>query len=143
MAPSDKQGGPQVLIMRAAERTGQGSFFAAEIAGNRVAHFGQIELGSARLKMALAETDGGACFPFQYHSGGGVEMAVVVSGSGAIEVGEDKGASSMYEFTSGDVVIIPPDLVYRVCNRRPDEKVVAWVFFAESTQSYWPDGTPA
>jgi mannose-6-phosphate isomerase-like protein (cupin superfamily) len=132
----------QVRVIHAADRATQDGFFATEIAGNRVANFGLVELGSARLKMALAETDGGAIFPFQYHLGG-VEMAVIISGAGAIEVGEDQGAGRVYEFTSGDVVIVPPDLVYRVCNRRSEEKLLAWVFFAEGTASYWPDGSRA
>ncbi len=108
-----------------------------------MAHVGLIEFGSARLKMALAETDGGAFFPFQYHVGGGIEMAVIIAGAGAIEVGEHEDGRHSHEFTCGDIVFIPPGIIYRVCNRRTDEKLVAWVFFAESTQSYWPDGTPA
>ena len=138
----DGQGSSRVRIIRAADRAGQGSFFASEIAGNRVAHFGLVELGSARLKIALAETDAGATFPFQYHRGG-VEMAVVISGAGAIEVGEEESDRRVYEFASGDVVLIPADLVYRVYNRRVDEQLLAWVFFAEQTESYWPDGAKA
>ena len=129
-------------IIRAAERTAQASFFASAIDGNRVASFGSVELGSPQVKMALAETDEGASFPFQYHRGG-MEMAVVVAGSGAIEVGEEESTREVYEFTRGDVVLIPPDLVYRVCNRRADEKLLAWVFFAEQTESYWPGGAKA
>jgi hypothetical protein len=43
----------------------------------------------------------------------------------------------------GDIIFLPPGIIYRVCNLRTDEKLVAWVFFAESSTSYWPDGTPA
>jgi len=140
-----QQTGPvcsQVRIIRAADRATKDGFFATEIAGNRAANFGLVELGSARLKMALAETDEGATFPFQYHVGG-MEMAVVIAGAGAIEVGENEAERSAYEFSSGDVVLIPSGLVYRVCNRRQGEKLLAWVFFSEETTSYWPDGQRA
>lgn len=135
-------GGSQVRIIRAAGFAERDGFFATEIAGNRVANFGLVELGSGRLKMALAETDEGATFPFQYHVGG-MELAVVIAGAGTIEVGESEAERSVYEFSSGDVVLIPPGLVYRVCNRRPDQKLLAWVLFAEETTSFWPGGERA
>ena len=131
-----------VRVMRAADRAARGSYFTSEITGNRVANFGLVELGSGRLQVALAETDGGATFPAQYHTSGG-EMAVIIAGAGAIEVGENETDRCVYEFTTGDVVLIPPQLVYRVCNRRAGEKLLAWVFFGEETQSYWPDGRRA
>ena len=137
------QQGTEVRIVRAADRTTAGSYFQAPIEGNTVAHFGPIELGSARLNMALAETEAGAFFPFQYHAGGGMEMAVIIAGEGAIEVGEHEDRRQRYEFTCGDILFIPPGMIYRVCNRRTDEKLVAWIFFAESATSYWPDGKPA
>jgi quercetin dioxygenase-like cupin family protein len=132
----------QVGVLRAADRATQDGFFATAIAGNRVATFGVVELGSGWLKMALAETDAGATFPFQYHTGG-MELAVAVAGAGAIEVGEDEAERSVYEFSSGDVVLIPPGIVYRVCNRSTDQPLVAWIFFAEETTSYWPGGERA
>lgn len=138
MIQQERQTDSGVRIMRAADRAARDSYFASEIAGNRVASFGLVELGSGRLQVALAETDGGATFPAQYHTGGG-EMAVIIAGAGAIEVGENETDREVYEFTTGDVVLIPPELVYRVCNRRADEKLLAWVFFGEETLSYWPD----
>ena len=142
MTQQARQADAGVRIMRAADRAGQGSYFAAEITGNRVANFGWVELGSGRLQVALAETDEGATFPAQYHTGG-VEMAVIVAGAGAIEVGENETHQGVYEFTTGDIVLIPPQLVYRVWNRRAGEKLLAWVFFAEETRSYWHDGRRA
>ncbi len=137
------QQGTEVRIVRAADRATSGSYFQAPIEGNTVSHFGLIELGSTRLKMALVETEAGAFFPFQYHAGGGIEMAVIIVGAGAIEVGENEDRWQSYEFTCGDIVLIPPGIIYRVCNHCTDKKVVAWVFFAEGTKSYWPDGTTA
>ena len=138
-----EQQGTEVRIVRAADRVVAGNYFQAPIEGNRVVHFGLIELGATRLKMALVETDAGAFFPFQYHEHGGMEMAVIIAGEGAIEVGEHEDSWQRQEFSRGDIVLIPPGIIYCVCNRRIDEKLVAWVFFAESTASYWPDGTPA
>ncbi len=138
-----EQQGAEVRIVRAADRTTAGSSFQAPIEGNTVAHFGLIELGAARLRMALVETEAGAFFPFQYHGHGGMEMAVIIAGEGTIEVGEHEERRQRQEVSCGDIIFIPPGIIYRVCNRRTDEKVVAWVFFAESTTSYWPDGTPA
>ncbi len=133
----------RVRVVRATDRTTADSLFQSPIEGNTVTHFGLIELGAARLVMALAVTEEGAFFPFQYHQHGGLEMAVIIAGAGAIEVGESEGNRQVYEFGCGDIVFIPPGIIYRVCNRRTDEKLVAWIFFAESTRSYWPDGTPA
>jgi quercetin dioxygenase-like cupin family protein len=135
--------GAEVRIVRAADLEKAGNSFQAPIEGNMVTSFGLIELGAARLVMALVETEAGVFFPFQYHAGGGMEMAVIIAGAGAIEVGESEGNKQVHEFGCGDIVFIPPGIIYRVCNRRTDEKLVAWVFFAESTRSYWPDGTPA
>jgi hypothetical protein len=143
MTQQERHADTGVRIMRAADRTVQGSYFSAEeIAGNRVANFGWVELGSGRLQVALAETDERETFPAQYHTGG-VEMAVIIAGAGAIEVGENETYRGVYEFATGDIVLIPPQLVYRVCNRSASEKLLAWVFFAEETQSYWPDGRRA
>jgi len=138
-----EQQAAEVRIVRAADRTTAGSYFQAPIEGNTVTHCGLIELGAARLKMALVETEAGAFFPFQYHAGGGMEMAVIIAGEGVIEVGEHEDKRQRQEFSCGDIVFIPPGILYRVCNRCTDEKLVAWVFFAENTTSYWPDGTPA
>ncbi len=66
-----EQQAAEVRIVRAADRTTAGSYFQAPIEGNTVTHCGLIELGAARLKMALVETEAGAFFPFQYHAGGG------------------------------------------------------------------------
>jgi mannose-6-phosphate isomerase-like protein (cupin superfamily) len=131
-----------VRILRVADRTAWGSYFASEIAGNRVANVGVVDLGAGRLQVTLAETDGGATFPAQYHCGG-LEMAVIISGAGAIEVEEDEAHKQGYAFTAGEVVLIPPQLVYRVRNCRADEPLVAWVFFAEETECSWPDGRKA
>ena len=68
---------------------------------------------------------------------------MIIRGADAIEVGENETDREVYEFTTGDVLLIPPQLVYRVCNRRAGEKLLAWVFFGEETQSYWPDGRRA
>lgn len=133
----------EVRIVRAADLEKADSYFQSPIEGNTVTPFGLIELGAARLKMALAVTDEGAFFPFQYHAGGGMEMAVIIAGEGIIEVREDEDSRKKYEFCSGDIVFIPPGIIYRVCNRRSDQKLVAWVFFGQETASYWPDGTPA
>ncbi len=138
-----EQQGTEVCIVRAADLKKAGSYFQSPIEGNTVTPFGLIELGAARLRMALVETEAGAFFPFQYHAGGGSEMAVIIAGEGAIEVGEHEERRQRQECSCGDIVFIPPGILYRVCNRRTDEKLVAWVFFAESTTSYWPDGTPA
>ncbi len=138
-----EQQGAEVRIVRAADSPTAGSYFQSPIEGNTVTPFGLIELGAARLKMALVETEAGAFFPFQYQAGGGMEMAVIIAGEGTIEVGEHEDKRQSQEFSCGDIVFIPPGIIYRVCNRRTNEKLVAWVFFAESTTSYWPDGTPA
>ncbi len=142
MTQQERQADSHVRVMRAADCAARGSYFASEIVGNRVANFGVVELGSGRLQVALAETDGGANFPDQYHTGSG-EMAVIIAGAGAIEVGENETDRCVYEFTTGDVVLIPPQLVYRVYNRRAGEKLLAWVFFAGETEFYWPDGRRA
>src|SRR5262245_2092007 len=133
----------EVRVVRPADLKKASSYLPSLIEGNTVAYFGLIELGAARLKMALVETEAGAFFPFQYHAGGGLEMAVIIAGEGSIEVGEHEDKRQSQEFSCGDIVFIPPGIIYRVCNRRIEEKLVAWVFFAESTTSYWPDGTPA
>jgi oxalate decarboxylase/phosphoglucose isomerase-like protein (cupin superfamily) len=142
MNEHERPGVEQVRVLHAAERSGQQSFFAAKIAGNHVVHFGNIDLGSSLLHMALAETEPGGIFPFQYHRGG-MEMALILSGRGVIQVGENEGDRLTYACAQGDIVLIPPALVYRVCNLSPDEPLLAWVFFAEGTRSYWPNGTPA
>ena len=142
MTQQERQADSGVRIIRATDRAARGTYFASEVAGNRVADFGLVALGSGRLQVALAEIDGGATFPAQYHTGGG-EMAVIIAGAGAIEVGENETDGEVYEFTTGDVVLIPPQLVYRLCNRRAGEKLLAWVFFGEETESYWPDGRRA
>jgi quercetin dioxygenase-like cupin family protein len=138
-----EQQAAEVRIVRAADRTTAGSYFQAPIEGNTVTNCGLIELGAARLKMALVETEAGAFFPFQYHAGGGMEMAVIIAGEGTIEVGEHEDSRQSYAFRCGDIIFISPGILYRVCNRRTNEKLVAWVFFDEETTSYWPDGTPA
>jgi mannose-6-phosphate isomerase-like protein (cupin superfamily) len=138
----DRPGDGRVRILHIAERAAWGSFFASEMAGNRVADAGVVDLGSGRLQMALAETDGGATFPAQYHHGGG-ELAVIIAGAGAIEVVEGATPGEVSSFTAGDVVLIPPQLVYRVRNQSADEPLVAWVFCAEETRFYWPDGRRA
>ncbi len=138
-----EQQGTEVRVVRAADLKKASSYFQSPIAGNTLTPIGLIELGADRLKMALVETEVGAFFPFQYHKGGGMEMAVIIAGEGAIEVGEHEERRQRQAFSCGDIVFIPPGITYRVCNRRTDEKLVAWVFFAESTASYWPDSTPA
>ncbi len=60
-----------VCIVRAADRATVSSYFQSPIEGNTVSHFGLIELGATRLKMALVETEAGAFFSFQYHEHGG------------------------------------------------------------------------
>ena len=117
----------------------QGNFFATEIAGNQVVSFGIVEIGAPCLKIALATTDQGETFPAQYHDGG-IEIAVILSGGGAIEVlGEQ---TEVHIFNRGDIVLIPADVVYRVQNRQ-NERLLAWIFFGESSRSYWSDGRPA
>ena len=102
-----------MCVSCAALITPRGSYFASEIAGNRLANFGIGERGSRRLRVALSETDGGAAFPAQYHTGG-VGMAVIIAGAGAIEIGKNEKDMDVYEFTTGDVVLITPELVYGV-----------------------------
>jgi mannose-6-phosphate isomerase-like protein (cupin superfamily) len=131
-----------VRVLHVADRATWGSFFSSEIAGNRVANVGVIDLGSARLQVILAETDGGAIFPAQFHTGS-PELAVIITGTGAIEVLEDEVIQEITLCAAGDVVLIPPQLVYRVCNHRASEPLLAWVFCAEDTQFYWPDGSRA
>ncbi len=143
MTQQNRHSDARVRILRVADRAAWGSSFATEIAGNRVANVGIVELGCGRLQVVWAETDGGASFPAQYHSGGDVEMAVIISGAGAIEVEEDETNREVYAFTAGDVVLIPPQLVYRVRNRLGSEPLLAWVFFAEEKEFYWPDGRRA
>jgi mannose-6-phosphate isomerase-like protein (cupin superfamily) len=143
MTQQDRQADARVRILRVADHAAWGSFFASEMAGNRVANVGIADLGCGRLQVAWAETDGGASFPAQYHSGGGVEIAVIIAGAGAIEVEEDETNREVYAFTAGDVVLIPPQLVYRVRNRRGSEPLLAWVFFAVDKEFYWPDGRRA
>lgn len=111
--------------------------------GNRLTSFGLIPSGSASLKLALVETEGGQAFPFQYHYGGGYELAFIISGQGTIEIGDDEKKRQCVVCGPGDLVLIPPGVTYRVCNTRADEKLVAWVCFADQAQSYWPDGSPA
>jgi mannose-6-phosphate isomerase-like protein (cupin superfamily) len=142
MTQPDRHVDARVRILRVADRAAWGSYFATEMAGNRVANVGVIDLACGRLQVALAEADGGASFPAQYQSGG-VEMAVIIAGAGAIEVEEDETNREVSAFTAGDVVLIPPQLVYRVRNRRVGEPLLAWVFFAEGTKCYWPDGRRA
>src|SRR5438552_12840002 len=112
MSQQNRHVDARVRILRVADRAAWGNFFATEMAGNRVANVGIVDLGCGRLQVAWAETDGGASFPAQYHSGGGVEMAVIISGAGAIEVEEDETDREVYAFTARDVVRIAPPLVY-------------------------------
>ena len=51
MTQQERQTDSGVRIMRAADRAARGSYFASEVAGNRVASFGVVELGSGRLKL--------------------------------------------------------------------------------------------
>jgi len=129
--------------VRATDLKKAGSYFQSPLEGNMLAHFGLIELAAAQLKMALVETEEGAFFPFQYHAGGGMEMAVIIAGEGVIEVGEHEDKRQRHTFSCGDIVFIPPGIISRVCNSCSGEKLVAWVFFDEETTSYGPDGTPA
>jgi mannose-6-phosphate isomerase-like protein (cupin superfamily) len=93
--------------------------------------------------MACAETEPGAFFPPQYHQGGGNEMAVCLSGEGAIVVGEEEAYQQSYPFEAGDALFIPPGIVYHVRNRRTDMPLKAVVFFGATSVSYWPNGTMA
>ena len=136
----DRSAEARIRVLHVADRAAWRSLFTSEITGNRVASVGVIDLGSARLQMILAETDGGATFPAQFHTSSR-ELAVIIAGVGAIGVGEDTTPSERYDIRAGDVVLIPPQLVYRVCNRHASEPLLAWVFCAEETQFYWPDGS--
>ena len=117
-----------------------GSLFATPVLGSWVTPFGVIDLGSPRLKVALATTEADAVFPAQYHTGGW-EIVVILSGAGAIEVPGEPTESTAFE--RGEVVLIPPGLVYQVCNRRREEPLIAWLFFEEEAQVFWPDGRRA
>ena len=132
----------RVQVLRSSDRAGWGRFFSSEIAGNRVAKASIVNLGTEQLHMLLAETDGGATFPAQYHTGG-VELAVIIAGVGAIEVVADEVIQEVFECEAGNVVLIPAQLVYRVRNRHASEPLVAWVLCGEDTQFYWPDGSKA
>jgi mannose-6-phosphate isomerase-like protein (cupin superfamily) len=138
----DRSAEARIRVLHVADRAAWDSFFSSEIAGNRVASVDVIDLGSARLQMILAETDGGANFPAQFHTAS-LELAVIVTGTGAIEVLEDGIIQEIALFAAGDVLLIPPQLVYRVRNHRASEPLLAWVFCAEDTQFYWPDGSRA
>ena len=132
----------RVQVLRVADRAAWDRFFSSEIPGNRVANAGDINLGAARLHLLLAETDGGATFPAQYHMGG-VELAVIIKGVGAIEILENEVIQEVFVCEAGDVVLIPARIVYRVRNRHASEPLLAWVFCTEETEFYWPDGSKA
>lgn len=141
-APDHSRDEPEARTVRVlrAGALPAGNLFATPIVGSWVTPFGVIDLGSPRLKLALATTEGGEVFPAQYHTGGW-EMAVILAGAGAIEV---LGASAhCVTCERGDVVLIPPDIVYQVRNRRRTEPLIAWLFFVEEAQVFWPDGRPA
>jgi hypothetical protein len=142
MAEHDRPAEARVRILRVADRAAWKSYFSSEITGNRVVSAGVVDLGSRRVQLALAETDGDAAFPAQFHRVG-VELAVIIAGAGAIEVMEDEVPQQVIECAAGDVVLIPAQLVYRVCNRHASEPLLAWVFCAEETRFYWPDGSKA
>ena len=132
----------RVQVLRVADRAAWGGFFSSEIPGNRVANAGVIDLGAAQLHLLLAETDGDATFPAQYHTSS-VELAVIIKGAGAIEILENEIIQEVYECETGDVVLIPEQIVYRVRNRHASEPLLAWVFCSEETEFYWPDGNKA
>ena len=120
------------------------NFFHTPIEGNSIKDYGTVSLDDSplRLKVALAKIEGGAIFPWQYHRGG-TEIALILAGEGVIEVGEDESVQETVSFAAGDIVSIPENVLYRVRNIHPIEPLQAWVFFSETCQSYWPDGSPA
>lgn len=121
----------------------QESSFPEAIEGNTVTNLGTVQIGMSSFRMACAETEAGAFFPPQYHQGGGNEMAVCISGEGAIVVGEEEACWQSYPFGAGDVLFIPPGIVYHVRNRSTDTPLIAWLLFGEKSVSYWPDGRMA
>lgn len=146
---------PSVQILRPTG-TGGEAYFGEEIAGNRVMSLGSVaNVATARAGwlVALAETDTGATFPWQYHQleggeNGIVEIAVILAGQGRIVVGKSAGqgivpeAVQSYPFREGEVVLIPANLVYEVHNCG-SEPLRACIFFCAGATSYWSDGRKA
>jgi mannose-6-phosphate isomerase-like protein (cupin superfamily) len=138
-----------VQVLRVSEDTGlRKTFFREQISGNRVGECGAVELGHAgdahpaTLTLAFAVTEPGAIFPWQYHTGG-TEIAFIVQGEGAIEVGEDGTVQDTYPFSAGDLVLIGLDVIYRVRNRSDTTPLRAWVGFPLGVHPFWPDGREA
>ena len=127
----------EIRVVRPADRSAREAYFNAEIPVNTVTRFGLVDMGGLCLQLAYAETDAGAQFPLQYHRGG-TELAVILAGEGAMVTNDQK----EYSFEGGDILIVPADITYRVVNRG-EGGLLAWLFFAEGTRSYWPDGSPA
>lgn len=138
-----------VQVLRASADTRlREAFFREQIPGTRVGDCGTVELGSAgapcraALTLAFAVTEPGALFPWQYHSGG-TEIAFIVQGKGVIEVGEDGTVQDTHPFTAGDLVLIGPDVIYRVRNCSATTELHAWIGFPPGVHSFWPDGREA
>lgn len=113
------------------------------LTGNTVTSMGVFAVGKTSFQTAYAKTDVGATFPFQYHQGGGNEMAIILRGAGTIEVREGEDETQHYSFRAGDIVLIPPGIHYCVHNSSSECPLEALVFFDQETRSFWPDGRRA
>jgi mannose-6-phosphate isomerase-like protein (cupin superfamily) len=138
-----------VQVLRVSEDTElRQTFFREQTPGTHVGDCGAVELGPAggacraALTLAFAVTEPGAIFPWQYHTCG-TEIAFIVQGEGAIEVGEDGTIEDAYPFAAGDLVLIGPDVIYRVRNSSDTTPLRAWVGFPLGIHSFWPDGREA
>jgi mannose-6-phosphate isomerase-like protein (cupin superfamily) len=140
-----------VRVLRPPHGTNEAkAFFTEPIPGNSVVSCGTVELGQAEapggrvaLSLAFASTAPGAIFPWQYHTGGS-EVAFVVQGEGAIDVGPGDGrVLDSYPFEAGDLVLIEPGVIYQVRCTSSETPLRAWVGFSLGAESFWPDGRRA
>lgn len=113
------------------------------IDGNTITPARRIPFGASQMRAALVVTEGGQVFPAQYHHGGGYEIAFIVEGEGSIALEGEANALHTFPCQQGDLVLIPPDRLYAVHNRHANKQLIAWIFFAGETESFWPDGSKA
>jgi quercetin dioxygenase-like cupin family protein len=117
--------------------------FSTPIPGNTVSQLGTVSLVEGlNLRISYAITEGGNVFPWQYHRGG-TELAIALEGEGIIEVGNDDHIEQSIPFSAGNVISIPPNILYRVRNRHASRPLKALVCFPAQARSFWPDGTSA
>jgi len=138
---SQTTGPAQIRVLHPDSGAAIDAFFNTAIAGNRILNFGSVDVGKGKLRLAFAETAEGALFPFQYHDGGN-ELALILAGQGLMEIDGDDQSRQVFPFKSGDLVFVPAGVTYQVRNTGSGT-LRAWVIFAEETQCFWPDGSPA